>query len=165
MNEATKAVIDVSGKDFRESIPGDGGTVETGPGTPNKEMRKLRDNPLDGFRNGACLDLRVRFAMELLKSQMASNSVLGDEANAAGTVLRLADELFAQAEEHGWIAPLPDATDTEISDDLRAQAKRTADYQVIQQIEGGKTQQREASRQLTPAGHVLDMVKGGPGRH
>src|ERR1700691_3902830 len=35
---------------------------------PPKPPMPLRHNALDGFGNGACLDLRVRFAMELLKS-------------------------------------------------------------------------------------------------
>ena len=148
MNEATKAVIDVSGKDFRESIPGDGGTVETGPGTPNKEMRKLRDNPLDGFRNGACLDLRVRFAMELL----SHGAIGGDGTNPkaiALAALNIATELFAEADARGLIEDFGP-----MDDYLKGHVKRATEFQ----LEGQKEQKRQMDQSVHVANAVRDAI-------
>lgn len=110
----------------------------TAPATDAGEM-KYPHNVLEGFSNGCILDLRMRFAMEFLKG----GSVFGEPDADAEYALELADATFKKAEARGWVAPIPD--DGELNRFVRMQAKRTARFQALQQIEGQKAMQRENS--------------------
>ncbi len=97
-------------------------------------------NVLEGFGNGCITDFRMRFAMDLLKGM----DIDGNPGMVAAQALAVSAELFSQAEKLGWVTPLPDTE--ELDDAVRLQAKRTAQFQVLQQIEGNKFAQSEASR-------------------
>lgn len=112
---------------------------------------KYPSNALEGFGSGALLDLRVRLACDFLKAPLFTN-VHSDAAEArtraaemAGWALDLAAEVLSQAEARGWVAPLPD-DDGELDPVLRAQARRTASYQALQQMEAQKFVQDEQGR-------------------
>lgn len=159
MNEQVKAIIDVSGKDFAGSIPAAGATVdvpaETGPGTPNKEMRRLRDNALDGFRNGACLDLRVRFAMELLTHSpifvnfLSENPQRVESKLASEIALDIASDLFRLAEDRGLIEPF-----APMDDFLRGHIER----QVAYQLAITKEQAKQQDQSIRVAGAVHSAI-------
>lgn len=102
-------------------------------------------NVLEAFGTGAMCDARVRFANELLVSSpifhglavhtpMPQYRELAKEA--ARLALEIADELFSQGEARGMIEPLSE--DAELTEALRLQAARTAKFQALQQVEGGK---------------------------
>lgn len=152
MSEAVKSIIEVTGKEFAYSTPA---------AIP---QRLLRDNPLDGFRNGACLDLRVRFAMELLThSQMFPVQI--EQINqiptqggtspekVAGAVskfaLDIATELFAEADARGLIEPF-----SPMDDHLRNHVKR----QVAYQLEIAKEQQKQQDQSVQVAGAVRNAI-------
>ena len=103
----------------------------------------LPHNSLDGFQNGACLDLRVRFAMELLKSPMFGdmfNNVrpaitshlpsVSQPPMISHWALDIADELFAEADRRGLITPLLDFSDDAF---LQAHVERQAKFQALLQ--------------------------------
>lgn len=119
-----------------------------------KEFTKLRDNALDGFRNGACLDLRVRLAMEIL----AHSSWIGEAANpaaAALVALEASTELFALAEQRGLIEPFPE--DGELGRYLKNHCKRQVAWQLEQQAEARRQQ---GVPQIAPASAaVRDALK------
>jgi hypothetical protein len=104
------------------------------------------DNVLEGYRNGCLLDLRVRFAMQLMQGPMFANCVTDavgqmtpDEIDAlpgmmSGLALDTAVALLADAEARGLVEALP--TGAEIGGELLDQAKRTALFQVVQQLSG-----------------------------
>lgn len=103
---------------------------------------RMMDNPLEGFRNGASLDLRVRFAMELL----AHNPNFGplydpdgelDPCLTATFALDVSAKLFDIAQSRGLIEPF---AEFEASPDLKAQGRRQIAYQVYAQKEGMKLQ-------------------------
>ena len=98
------------------------------------EQRKYPHNVLEGFGNGALLDLRVRFAMQMCthSPMIAVNGAPPQEL--ARAILDFADALMNEADARGWIDPIP--ADAEIDADLRDQAKRTAEYQASQQVHG-----------------------------
>lgn len=101
------------------------------------EIRKYPHNVLEGFGNGALLDLRVRFAMQMLThSPMYSNGATTNPEDIASHALEVSRLLLDRAEEFGYIEPLPDLP--EIDGALKDQAKRTAEYQASQQVHGNK---------------------------
>lgn len=115
-------------------------------------------NVLEGFGNGAILDLRVRMANDFIKSPAFSgllvNAVVEKEANAAPELiarlaLDIAEELTAIAEARGWVAPLPEGG--ELPQFLRDQAKASSSYNVLQQLEGARFAASEQNRVLPPA--------------
>jgi hypothetical protein len=137
------------------------------------ELKKYPINVLEGFANGCLLDLRVRMAADLLKSPMFSGTFNEmSQAFIEGAVnehdmfrlpettakfaLDVACELVALAESKGLLDPLPD--DKEIDDVLRAQASRTAQYSVIQQLAGQKFAEDEAAR-VSRVGAVYDIPR------
>lgn len=97
------------------------------------EIRKYPHNVLEGFGNGALLDLRVRLAMQMLthSPMYSSGGVPGDIAAHA---LETSRQLLERAEGFGYIEPLPDLP--EIDGALKDQAMRTAEYQARQQVHG-----------------------------
>lgn len=129
----------------------------------NNEV-KYPHNALEGFANGCLLDMRVRIAIELLKSSPIFSGGVGviamseDPAHAAerapkdfaSMALDVATELLRLGAERGLVDPLP-ADDGELSPSLRSQAKRTASFQVLQQMEGQKFGQREQDQVIPQA--------------
>lgn len=133
---------------------------------------KYPHNVLEAFGLGALLDLRVRMAFNFMQHSPAVAEVtraamlnLPKERIeelpvwTAKFCLAVADEILKQGLEAGLVEPLPDPADTSIGDELRAQAARTATYQVLQQIEGAKAEQREQ------AGQVIPVAPGGKIQH
>lgn len=135
---------------------------------PGSAPKRYPHNALEGFGNGALFDFRVRFAMTLLASSQRYAPLrvakIGDPhydaladgvapvwspQDAAEDALNLADALFAEAERRGLVDPI--TTDTTMTPELRAQATRTAQFGVLQQIEGQRYAQDEQSRVVAPA--------------
>lgn len=125
-------------------------------------------NVLEGFGNGAILDLRVRMANEFMKSpvltamadeltrRLRADSKLTVEKSIATFALDLAEEVTAQAAERGWLCELPE--DGELTPALRNQAKVTASYNVLQQIEGNRFAQDQQGK-VVPAAPILEPRK------
>lgn len=106
-------------------------------------------DPINGFLQGCLLDLRVRLAIDFLKAPSFELSLSGMKVeDAAGLALRLADEILAQGAANGWVTSIPE--DGEIGPALRAQAKRNAQYQVVQQMEANKAMTAEQSSIAVP---------------
>ena len=132
-----------------------------------REDRKYRDNAIDGFRNGACLDLRVRLAVEVLVhgglfDTLVRAAARGGEVTmadwealprtAALMALESASELLRLAEERGLVEDFPQAPD--IGRGLKDHAKRQATFQ----LEGNREAQRQAAdtlRTVRPAGPLV----------
>ena len=130
--------------------------------SPVKSVRKMSpvepvfypQDPINGFLQGCLLDLRVRLAIDFLKSHFFSGFL--DRATltnmrveqAASIALILADEVLKQGAARGWVTSIPE--DGEIGPELRAQAKRNALYQVVQQMEANKAAQAEQSSIAVP---------------
>lgn len=114
--------------------------------TTDKPSEPLRmpDNPLDGFRNGVCLDLRVRFAMELLAHSPMFQGMEGTAKpkQVAEFALDLSTELFALADARGLIEPLDSPEGTQrMGDHIERQIPYQAKLQVGIQQEGQRLQQ------------------------
>src|SRR5258708_3172289 len=112
-------------------------------------------NILEGFGNGAILDLRVRMANEFIKSPTFSDG-MRDPKELATFALDLAEEITSIAAERGWLEPLPEGG--ELSQWLRDQARCTASYQALQQLEGNRFVQGEQAR-VVPVAPVIDRSK------
>lgn len=119
-------------------------------------------NVLEGFGNGAILDLRVRMANDFIKSPFfrtlgAKDGEIASAAYIATFALDLAEEITAQAADRGWLTPLPEGG--ELPQWLRDQAKVTASYQVCQQLEGQRFAQGEQGKVVPAAPGVMDPRK------
>lgn len=115
-------------------------------------------NVLEGFGNGAILDLRVRMANDFIKSPWLQTLYPGTPVKEIATLaLNLAEEITAQAAELGWLTPLPEGG--ELPQWLRDQAKVTASYQVCQQLEGQRFAQGEQGKVVPAAPGVMDPRK------
>lgn len=125
-------------------------------------------NVLEGFGNGALLDLRVRMANDFIKSpafpalHAELTGIMEDQnCSVAKAValfaLDLAEEITAIATERGWLAPLPEGG--ELPQWLRDQAKVTASYQVCQQLEGQRFAQGEQGKVVPAAPGIMDPRK------
>lgn len=109
---------------------------------------KYPHNALEGFSNGCLMDLRMRFAMEVLKGGIIAS---GEPTTDARYAIALAGATFDCAEELGWVSPLPD--NGELNRALRMQARRSAKFQAAQQREGQVAMQNETSGVvIEPAG-------------
>lgn len=95
------------------------------------DAMKYPQNAIDGFTNGCLLDLRVRLAVDLLKSPMFENAT-GEPAVIAAAALDLTTALMAEAESRGLVAPLPEGP--ELNSFVRNQAKRIGAFQFEQQM-------------------------------
>ena len=110
-------------------------------------------NVLEGFGLGALLDLRVRFAHDYLMHSQLLNTGSGiPTRDVAAYALELADELLTQGRAAGWVQDLPE--DSELDGQLRAQAARTAKFQVLQQLEGQRAASDEAGRVVQMQGRT-----------
>ncbi len=122
------------------------------------KFRKLKHNALDGFNNGATLDLRVRFAMELLKSPIFHNHAFissrervpgGDPLEIVTTgsaivALDIATELFDEADRRGLIESLDEYdNDEHLKQHIRRQAHFQAELNMSVQREAKKIQDNE----------------------
>lgn len=100
---------------------------------------------LDGYSQGALLDFRMRFAMQLL----SRTPMMGDELREGETpahmsarfALDVAEALFAQAEARGMVTPIDHAAG--LPEELVQQAARLGAFQVFQQM-GAQAAQRAA---------------------
>lgn len=111
------------------------------------------------------MDFRLKLAVELLKSPMfqivpgASGEIV--TSVIAECALDVATDLVRLAESRGLLEPLP--TDNgELTPELRAQAKRTASFQVLQQMEGQKFMQDEQAR-VVPVAPMFKPPAGNRG--
>lgn len=125
-------------------------------------------NSLEGFGNGCLLDLRVRFAMQLLATspmyaggkvtivcETDAQGLARDAATIAATpgtlathALDTATALFERAESRGLIEPLPDHS--EISTPARNQARRLGAFEVAKQLGAQQYAQEQQSRVSIP---------------
>ena len=114
-------------------------------------------NVLEGFGNGAILDLRVRMANDFIKSPLfeglsealAEDQIVDLPKIVARFALDLAEEITSIAAERGWLVELPEGG--ELPQFLKDQAKCTASYQVLQQLEGQRFAASEQNRVLPTA--------------
>jgi hypothetical protein len=90
---------------------------------------------LQSFANGVQLDLRVKLAVDFLKSPAFQGAEANPEA-AASRALTLATELLEQAQAAGLVKPLPD------DDELNAAMKRHLSRNVRAQLYGQEAAQR-----------------------
>lgn len=130
--------------------PDESGKGQTAPIEKSTNLVKYPSNVLEVFGAGCLMDFRMKLAVELLKSPMFQFT--GFSADRGFTTrdfavyaLNLATELVTLSEERGLIESLP-TDDGDLTPELRAQAKRTASFQVLQQIEGQKFMQDEQAR-------------------
>lgn len=139
-----------------------------------KDQRASRamypNNILESFGTGAMLDLRVRMAIGFLNTSPVLSTIhSADRTGMSGEqwakacavfALDMATELMAEAERRGLVEPLPESD--ELDDKLRKQAKRSAAYNALMQIEGNKFILAEQSR-VAPG---FPIAPGRPpGRH
>jgi len=117
-------------------------------------------NVLEGYGSGCLLDLRVRIAIQLLEHSKMFNGImidLGESGIAPDDVTKIiaksaldtATELMALSESRGLVKPLPNTG--ELSQADRKQARVTASFNVLQQLEGNKFAQEEQGRVSVPA--------------
>lgn len=122
-------------------------------------------NEIDGFSSGVMLDLRVRLAVGFLNSsplfygvgQVFTSPELETLPRACASLsLKLAEELLELASARGWVTPLPE--DGVLTPRLRAQAKLSASFQALQQLEAQKFGSAELASAIVPAaaGRRLD---------
>jgi len=91
-------------------------------------MSEYWGDVLQSFQNGVQLDLRVRLAIEFLKSPAFSGDGASPEG-AATRALTLADSLLEQAQASGLLKPLPE--DSELNAPLRRHLERNARAQIF----------------------------------
>jgi hypothetical protein len=118
---------------------------------------------LNALQDGAHLDVRVKFAAQLLVAPNFVNDAAldlikaDDDGNAdvaskarlvVGFALDVADELYGQAAARGWLEPLTDGSD--VPPHEMAHVLRNASAQTFGQIHGQELAQaaQAASRQL-----------------
>jgi hypothetical protein len=108
---------------------------------------------LANFANGIQLDLRVKIALDLLKSGAFTDAEAAlDQATA---LLRVADE-------RGLLKDLPD--DDELSAPQKRHLRRSIRMQVFQQTEGPRIMAEEQAHKLQPAAAIVPMGPNGSGR-
>lgn len=106
-------------------------------------------NELDGFSSGCLLDLRVRLAAEFLKGPMFTKPDTMAPGMMVNLALTIADELLTQGAAQGWVTPFP--AGGELSQRMRDQAKLSASFQTLVQLESQKFAQRENESAIVPA--------------
>ncbi len=154
MNESVKEVVETSRAALLTDEP--------------VGQKLYRHNVLEGFGNGCLLDLRVRLAIELLKSSPMFSCVVpalwpedvprgATPEQLAGYALDVAVELMRDAEKRGFVEDLP--KDEGLNRQLRLQSARTARYQVWQQMAGQRVAAEDAAR-VSPVSPGFDPGAG-----
>lgn len=116
-------------------------------------LQRYRDNSIEGFRNGACLDLRVRMAANLLEHSPLFHGMglpSGAERNLACAALDIATELFAESERRSLIEPFKPF---EQDKHLQGHVERQVDFQMHGQITSLK-KQREGQSAIAPVAGI-----------
>lgn len=171
-NEENKQdLIKDTGIDLGEFLSQRQGLIYNDPGVTEApiENPKYPHNVLEGFGWGVLMDLRVRLAIDFMKSSPVFHGLAAHTSTAEGLkvlpatiaslALHMADQILEMGRAEGLVEDLPD--DAEIGNQLRLQAKRTATFNVLQQLEGNKAAQAEQ-------GTVIPMAPGAippHGRH
>lgn len=100
---------------------------------------------LTAIDQGARLDARMRFALELMKApSFLMNSAEWGPDETATYAFNLAEAAFAEGEKRGWIKEL--STEPTLSATETAHGRRQATLQVIAQIHAQKEAQTLATR-------------------
>lgn len=117
-------------------------------------------NVFSAFENGCELDLRVRLALEFIKSPAATLVELASEidpvltpASVAKFFLDLAGAVMEQSVARGWVHDLPDHT--ELSSPMRKHIERNVRAQVHQQVAANRIAQEDAGRVMPVVGAAL----------
>jgi hypothetical protein len=123
-------------------------TEAAGGEVPPTKPIAMPHNCLDGFNLGADLDLRVRFAMELLKSPIFGGAISdgSNEKGVAISALDIADHLFAVAQMRGLIKEI---SGDHVDEHIKAHVRRQVDFDLYRQSEGQR--QSEACVKLASA--------------
>ena len=104
---------------------------------------------LGSYANGVQLDLRVKLAVDFLKTPGPRLNIMPSSAQqAAREALDLATELLTLAAERGLMAPLPD-TD-ELSSPMRRHIRRQVRAQIVGQVATQEIAGEEAPKIATP---------------
>jgi hypothetical protein len=106
---------------------------------------------LANFQTGVQLDLRVKMALDLLKSGAFT------DAEAA---LYQATALVRLADERGLVKDLPENDD--LSQPMKQHLRRSIRVQVFQQTEGPRIMAEETAHRLQP---VASLIPGPNGRN
>jgi hypothetical protein len=91
-------------------------------------MKTYFGSATQNFENGVIMDLRVKMAVDFLKTGDFAGMHASDAANKA---LDLADALLDAADARGLLLPLPD--DNSLNAPLRRQLERNCRMQAFQQ--------------------------------
>lgn len=111
-------------------------------------------SPITNFENGCQLDLRVKLAIEFMKSDgaLAVPSAVAERPDTfARYSLDLFTELLAQASRHGFVKPLPD-TD-EVPAALQRHIRQSVRASIYQQTIGQKIVAEDGNR-VVPASAI-----------
>ena len=115
---------------------------------------KYPANELDSFATGVKMDLRVRLAIEFLKSPMYAACARANENPdyVAEHALSVAEELLTQADAKGWLEALDD--DAKLSERAIKHAKRIGAFNVHQQL-GANEAAQDAQSRVVPAAPAI----------
>lgn len=134
------------------------GVDESVPGENPRNTMLYPPSILDAFQSGAMMDLRVRFAMQLLTSSPLYQAPHGEAfkhvAEVADSALSLAEEFFIEAERRGWLKQTPTDPNDPAMAALIEQAKRQGIAGAHQQMSGQKAM-REGVGAVQPAVPML----------
>ena len=109
---------------------------------------------LGSYANGVQLDLRVKLAVDFLKSPWAAQ--WSDSEALAAAALQLASELLSQSQALGLMAELPDSD--QLSAPMRRHIRRQVRAQVVGQIAAQEIGAEEAPK-VQPMGGARDFVR------
>lgn len=114
----------------------------------DKKPTPLFDNVIDSFRNGVVLDLRLKFAMDLLENSSLIREVPAvTPKEHAAYALEVATELFALGAERGLMKPLDDEV---LWEQLIDHVRRVVSFNKAQQDEARRAQDQS----ITVGRHV-----------
>jgi hypothetical protein len=105
---------------------------------------------LQSWNNGVQLDLRVKLAIEFLKS--GNTALKGDPGRDAEYALSLADLLITKAHSEGLIKDLPE--DDELTQPMRRHIRRQMRAQIYGQVAGQKIASEEQPAVQPVAGRM-----------
>lgn len=130
--------------------------MKNGPG----DERFYHQNVFAAFENGCELDLRVRLALEFIKSPAATLVELASDvepvltpAGVAKFFLDLAQAVMEQSVERGWVHDLPETA--ELSAPMRKHIERNVRAQVHQQVCGQRIAQEDQARVMPVVGGAV----------